>query len=239
MSKSLRIIIGVLLFISTISFAHSGDKFYLKTGVSLNKVLSEKVTLYDEYDDDFFYDEDDEPTELNFSSKKYKSFTIGLGYKITSFYNIEALFQYTPKIKKEHSFQIKSSALILNNIFSIPELINAKWPVKPYFGFGLGLVKYNISMPYSEEEYTSLDYYNYTYSYTKYDTKGSGTNFVWKATVGTVFPITKSIDLDLSYAYGDYGKFKNKEISKGMEFRNTFSYDFKAHEVFLGLRYKF
>ncbi|AXH14010.1 hypothetical protein AMYT_0402 [Malaciobacter mytili LMG 24559] len=229
MSKFLRVFIGLMLFISTYSFADSSNKFYIKTGISLNKTSSQVVNVRDEYDS----------FDFDFKSKSYGSYTLGLGYEVNSFYNIEALFQYTPKINYkereiEHETKVDHSALILNNIISIPELIDAKWPIKPYVGLGLGFVRYSIKIPYTEYSYTSTGY-----DYKEKYTRDSGTNFVWKATVGTVYPITKSIDLDLSYSYGDYGNLKAKEFSKEFELTKDFSYSLKAHELFLGLRYKF
>ncbi len=225
MSKSLRIIIGIMLFVSTYSFAYSSDRFYMKTGINLNKTSNQVVNVGDV----------EESFDLEFESKHYESYTFGLGYEVNSFYNIEALFQYTPTINYkegdiEHEMKIEHSALILNNIISIPDLIDAKWPIKPYLGLGLGVVRYSISLPH--EEYSN-------YSYIKKYARDSGTNFVWKATVGTTYPITNRIDLDLSYSYGNYGKLGGKEFSKEFELTKDFSYDLKAHEVFLGLRYKF
>ncbi|MFY9073826.1 outer membrane beta-barrel protein [Malaciobacter mytili] len=224
MSNFLRIIIGVLLFISTNSLADSSDKFYIKTGVNLNRTLSSDI----KYRDDDGYSDN-----LGMGAKNYGSFTLGVGYKITSFYNIEALFQYTPEFKfRDELMNIEHSALILNNIISIPELIDAKWPIKPYVGLGLGFARYDFNIKYPEHLDAIDDYVNV-------NAKNSGTNFVWKATVGAVYPITKSIDLDLSYSYGDYGNLKSKRFSKEYETTDRFSYDLKANELFLGLRYKF
>ena len=232
--KKVLIGLGLASLITVSSYAQ--NDYYLKGGVGISKTQ----TLDNTKGSGSTYE------NLPFDSETFENYSIGLGYKINDYYNLELMLQHTPSFDLSGSnFQddggydpdiiynasIKYTSIMINNIFSLDELLNKSWTLKPYFGIGLGFTKY--------------DYENYSLFIKSTNTRfpissSSDTNFTWKAIIGSTYPLTDRIDFDLSYAYSDYGTFESGKKSPGLpDLQKGYEIDMKAHEVLFALRYNF
>lgn len=108
----------------------------------------------------------------------------------------------------------------------------------PYFAVGVGATRIHAKGVLSDNDITGQ------WSGGSYDfstTAKTDFNFIWSVGVGTSYSITSNLAADLSYKYIDSGKLKLNYITSNGNYTGTqeSSYDLRAHNFALGLRYSF
>lgn len=137
-----------------------------------------------------------------------------------------------------HTADIDSKTLFLNILFDFRSISIGKNSVKPYIGAGVGYSRNRLS----KVREGSLNYPNRV---THID-GSSKSNTAYKLTAGLLFDITENLSVDVNYQYVDLGSF---ESGTGTEFlangnRDTLIHAINgagidAHEILIGLQYKF
>jgi OOP family OmpA-OmpF porin len=130
---------------------------------------------------------------------------------------------------------LRSTALMLNGYFDVPLKLGM---VKPYVGAGVGWA------------HNSMDKIDYRYSgnfdgnTSETDPASSSNGFAWQVMAGAGIEISENVTIDVGYRYFDGGKLIG---GKGVAtYSNTAPADIEgikgglqAHEVIVGLRFKF
>lgn len=108
----------------------------------------------------------------------------------------------------------------------------------PYFAVGVGATFIQAKGTLSDNyDYSYLNTYSYHYQYDYAKSSKTTTNFVWSVGVGTSYAITPNLAADFSYKYIDSGKLK--QYYNDFETDVESSYNLRAHNLALGLRYSF
>lgn len=173
---------------------------------------------------------------------------IAFGYKMNENFRADLSLDYRPGYESKYSEQEKASSgqnINLNHkvkVKSWTTMLNLYYDIAtvngftPYVTSGLGVAKnktnnYTISAT-GPNGFARQAVYN----------KGNKTNFAWKVGVGSKYQISQDFDLDLRYQYANLGKFETSSAfygggvkHNGVAKKGTI----KAHEVLLGLAYKF
>lgn len=105
----------------------------------------------------------------------------------------------------------------------------------PYFAVGVGATRIHAKGTLSDNSVSG------TFSEDFAATAKTDFNFIWSVGVGTSYAITPNLAADLSYKYIDSGKLKLNYSSSNGPYTETqeSSYDLRAHNFALGLRYSF
>ncbi|WP_374254524.1 outer membrane protein [Acinetobacter brisouii] len=105
----------------------------------------------------------------------------------------------------------------------------------PYFAVGVGATRIHTKGTLSDNSVSG------TFSEDFAATSKTDFNFIWSVGVGTSYSITPNLAADLSYKYIDSGKLKLNYSSSNGPYTGTqeSSYDLRAHNFALGLRYSF
>lgn len=105
----------------------------------------------------------------------------------------------------------------------------------PYFAVGVGATRIHAKGTLSDNSVSG------TFSEDFAATSKTDFNFIWSVGIGTSYAITPNLAADLSYKYIDSGKLKLNYSSSNGPYTGTqeSSYDLRAHNFALGLRYSF
>jgi len=173
----------------------------------------------------------------NFSGSKLGNvgvYGFAAGYKLNENFRIDLGFDYRGSYKNKvtsngvtASNKVKSYAAMVNVYYDIGEFNK----FTPYVGAGLGVA-------YNKTGATSITLGNQTASVSK----GKKTNFAWKLIAGASYAVDPNVDISLQYQYANLGKFSTgtKETANGKSASvKAGTGNVKAHEVLLGVTYKF
>ncbi|WP_171249034.1 outer membrane protein [Acinetobacter brisouii] len=105
----------------------------------------------------------------------------------------------------------------------------------PYFAVGVGATRIHTKGTLSDNSVSG------TFSEDFAATSKTDFNFIWSVGIGTSYAITPNLAADLSYKYIDSGKLKLNYSSSNGFYTGTqeSSYNLRAHNLALGLRYSF
>ena len=107
----------------------------------------------------------------------------------------------------------------------------------PYFAVGVGATSIHTKGTLSLNQDWNEVGTSGTWQQNIAKTSKTTTNFVWSVGVGTSYAITPNLAADFSYKYIDSGKLKQYYNEFGTDAES--SYNLRAHNLALGLRYSF
>ena len=138
----------------------------------------------------------------------------------------------------DHTADIDSKTLFLNILFDFQPILVGKNSVKPYIGAGVG---------YSRNRLSQVREGNLNYPIRVTHIDGSSkSNTAYKLTAGLLFDITENLSVDVNYQYVDLGSFESgtgvTNLADGRRatlLRAINGAGIDAHEILIGLQYKF
>ena len=138
----------------------------------------------------------------------------------------------------DHTADIDSKTLFLNILFDFQPILVGKNSVKPYIGAGVG---------YSRNRLSKVREGNLKYPTRVTHIDGSSkSNTAYKLTAGLLFDITENLSVDVNYQYVDLGSFESgtgvTNLADGRRatlLRAINGAGIDAHEILIGLQYKF
>jgi opacity protein-like surface antigen len=239
------VLIALVLCLSQPGLAMAQDHekgFYLKAGVGL---------VYGQDEDGTIGDGIDPPDKVKFDFGNSVSYQVGIGYKVNNYITMELSLQYNSEFDLEGPYindgepsdfrgkvDLETTSVMISGLLDMATIlknefrridINKDWKLRPYIGFGLGYARNKLGQfTFSPDLGENIDG----------NTEG---NFAWKATVGATYPIYKHFAFDASYSYADYGEAKSSRSANDGTYtlNSPLTFDVKAQEFFLSVRYLF
>lgn len=165
-------------------------------------------------------------TELELSAQQDHQFDSKTAPHIT--YN-DGFVSYNYYLKD--SVKLQQQSMMWNTYFDWKN--SSKFT--PYFAVGVGATRIHAKGTLSDNSVSG------TFSEDFAATSKTDFNFIWSVGIGTSYAITPNLAADLSYKYIDSGKLKLNYSSSNGPYTGTqeSSYDLRAHNFALGLRYSF
>ncbi|WP_024850303.1 outer membrane protein [Hydrogenovibrio kuenenii] len=238
-----KFFIGALTIVSAMSLSNMAQakesNYYLKAGVGFE--TTQAVSAKDkETTSSTVYN-----YGYNYESESIQNYSIDLGLRVNKLYTLEAAYQYTPEftitspsvevngtLKTQYSTktQINLSTLMIKNLFSLSEAFKLNWKTKPYLGLGIGMSSYS----------NKTKSYNNGTQVSEMESK-TDTNFVYQGLIGATYPLTKKLDIDLSYAYTNYGKIASSEkvINSSNQMTAIDKPTLTSNQLHIAVRYDF
>jgi len=138
----------------------------------------------------------------------------------------------------DHTADIDSKTLFLNILFDFQSILVGKNSVKPYIGAGVGYSRNRLSTVREENILNPIQ--------VSLIDGSSKSNTAYKLTAGLLFDITENLSVDVNYQYVDLGSFKSDtgtELlangNRGTLIHAINGAGIDAHEILIGLQYKF
>ena len=153
---------------------------------------------------------------------------IGLeaGAKVHEHVRVSINLDYRPGYSQKYTTNfgdIKAKVKTLSSMFNVYYDITEVNGFTPYITVGAGIARNEMKM----ENTNSSGY------------KKKNTGFAYKVGFGTKYAMSQDFDLDLRYQYVDLGKAKFEGTEKDIKITNTKAYKLRAHELLVGVAYKF
>ncbi len=169
---------------------------------------------------------------------------VGAGVELAGFFRSELLFNYRTgyELDSKETFAIPglgasadvdSYSLFLNSYFDVATLDLGSVEITPYLGGGVGLaINDTDDLRFKAPGFTTIVLDGDT-----------TTQFAWNAAAGLGIGATENLTIDIGYRYVDLGSFESGTDARQGAITGTFQKgakgDLTAHEVMVGLRYRF
>lgn len=224
-----------------ISSAHAEDAlfngFYVKgeTGASFSGKTG-RIPLRDDGGSRAFVDSRDVGTAAVLG--------LGAGVELAGFFRSELMFNYRTGYELDSietfaipglgaSADIDNYSFFLNSYFDVVSLDLGSVEITPYLGGGVGLaINDTDKVRFEAPSFTTIVLDGNT-----------TTQFAWNAAAGLGIGATENLTIDIGYRYVDLGSFESGTDARQGTVTGTFQKgvkgDLTAHEVLIGLRYRF
>ncbi len=236
MQKTIMIV--ALFFSCAVSAANDAEGLYVTLGAGQSYGQDQSYTLT----------ENTTPIQIAPSFKQTHSyqFAIGYTYPQLSWLSTELTLNYNPKLNihsdrlyysnayhaQISQLSIESTTLLLNNRVDLARYFNRQdWVLHPYIGFGVGVSRNRLSNFVGVEADLSTK--------STLDNGNTRTDFAWQTQVGVTYALTQQVELDLSYAFNDYGKISSAATTKNSSSYKAYKMDYTTQQIMLNVRYFF
>jgi opacity protein-like surface antigen len=167
---------------------------------------------------------------------------VSLGCGSATGWGLRGELQYTYRGKKSFDSDLTSTFIALppndpahTSVKSHALMLNAYWDLGnhrgfvPYVGAGIGIARNEMSNVY----FTNSPFFNEVLGQDK-------TNFAWSLMAGVEYQFSNRWSMDMGYRYIDLGSAVSDNIDTGGFWNPHFKIDdLAAHEITVGVRYKF
>ena len=238
--KKVFVSIVISIVISSVAFAQDvQDDFYVKIGIGNNTGIDDKA----------FYKINSAATSTNFFDFDFgesTAYQIGVGYIVNDWFSAEFSLHHNsgfdlegPRIFNGHStlyagqVNLTTTSAILSGQIDMASILKKEWKIRPYLGLGVGYAKNKLRELSFHYKDSGQDTGLHMYSNVEND-------FTWKAILGVTYPLNEHFIFDVSYMYADYGEAKSgSSLNNGLTIAEPASFDVRAHEFLLSVKYFF
>ncbi|MHA3104248.1 outer membrane protein [Acinetobacter sp. ANC 3791] len=170
-------------------------------------------------------------TELEYSAQQEHKFNSTYDY-----YNYSN-GSYSERYYLKDAVKLNQQSVMWNTYFDWKN----KTKFTPYFAVGVGVTRIHAKEKFLDaENWGEANYYNSYWQADVGTASKTNINFAWSVGVGTSYTITPNLAADFSYKYIDSGKLKlNYTANTFFSGNSESSYNLRAHNLALGLRYSF
>ncbi|OOE88605.1 outer membrane protein [Salinivibrio sharmensis] len=233
-----NILISVLAFMimsSTAIAQGARNDLYIKVGVGVASGIDNDGTIGDLADP---------PDQVDFDFGESTAYQLGVGYLVNDWFTSELSLQHnsgfdlegpytdngTPDAGTNGKVDLETTSIMLVGQVDMASVLKKSWKTRPYVGLGIGYAKNKVGKftfsPPIEQSNIAVN---------------TESDFAWKAMFGAIYPINEQFIFDASYSYVDYGEAKSSRSANDgtLTLNSPLTFDVKAHELLLSVRYLF
>lgn len=229
------IFISVLAFMimsSTAIAQDAWDGFYIKAGVGVASGIDNDGTIGDLVDP---------PDQIDFDFGESTAYQFGVGYLVNDWFTAELSLQHNSGFDLEGPYiddgrpstgvngkvDLETTSIMLAGQVDMAAILKKGWKTRPYVGLGIGYARNKIGA------------FTLSFAQGRYIAGNTESGLAWKTTFGVIYPINDQTMIDASYSYADYGEAKSTRSTNTVTLNSPLTFDVKAHEFLLSVRYLF
>jgi len=231
---SVLALLAFMIMSSTAIAQGAWNDLYIKAGVGVASGIDNDGTIGDLADP---------PDQVDFDFGESTAYQLGAGYLVNDWFTAELSLQQnsgfdlegpytddgTPAAGVNGKVDLETTSIMLVGQVDMASVLKKSWKTRPYVGLGIGYAKNKVG--------------KFTFSPPVDENIAGNTEsgFAWKATFGAIYPINEQFTFDASYSYADYGEAKSSRSANDgtVTLNSPLTFDVKAHELLLSVRYLF